>query len=74
MSRILHLDEEFSLEIRLPRNLAQQIWIGWDEAQSDDEDAGALTPECIAREKVIDCALVLIIEKYFFAREQNAMC
>ena len=61
--RLVELDEEFSLDVKLPNWLADLIWVGWDEIDRDDENTGRLTPEVLAREDRIDASLFPIIEK-----------
>jgi hypothetical protein len=71
--RLFELDEEFSLDVKLPKWLAGLIWVGWDEIDRDDEHTGKLTPEVLAREDRIDAALFPIIERYFLQEKQASL-
>ena len=71
--RLVELDEEFSLDVKLPKSLVDLIWVGWDEIDRDDENTGKLTPEALAREDRIDVALFPIIERYFLQEKQASL-
>jgi hypothetical protein len=71
--RLVELDEEFCLDVKLPKWLADLIWVGWDEIDRDDENTGKLTPEALAREDRIDVALFPIIERYFLQEKQASL-
>jgi len=71
--RLVELDEEFSLDVKLPKSLVDLIWVGWDEIDRDDENTGKLTPEALAREDRIDVALFPIIEKYFLQEKEATL-
>ena len=71
--RLVELDEEFSLDVKLPKSLADLIWVGLDEIDRDDENTGKLTPEVLAREDRIDAALFSIIEKYFLQENRGSL-
>jgi len=71
--RLVELDEEFCLDVKLPKWLADLIWVGWDEIDRDDENTGKLTPEALAREERIDVALFPIIERYFLQEKQASL-
>ena len=71
--RLLELEEEFSLDVKLPKSLADLIWVGWDEIDRDDENTGKLTPEVLATEDRIDASLFPIIEKYFLQENEATL-
>jgi len=71
--RLLELEEEFSLDVKLPKSLADLIWVGLDEIDRDDENTGKLTPEVLAREDRIDASLFPIIEKYFLQEKEATL-
>ncbi len=67
--RMLIIDEEFSVDVQLSKNVSRLIWAGWDELDTDDEDAGRLTPELLERERKIDRALRPVLRRSFLRYE-----
>jgi hypothetical protein len=65
-NRMLGLEEEFSVDVKLPKRLAKMIWEGWDEVDLDDGKTCEATPERLAKQKALDEALFPIVEKCFF--------
>jgi len=63
--RILTIQEEFSVEVRLTDFVSRLIWVGQDEIDPDDDYSGPRTPEVIARERRIDNALRPVIKRLF---------
>ena len=65
-NRMLGLEEEFSVDVKLPKRLAKMIWEGWDEVDLDDGKTCEATPERLAKQKTLDEELFPIVEKCFY--------
>lgn len=68
-NRMLALEEEFSVDIKLPESLARLIWESWDEVDLDDQNTGVATDASRKRESEIDEALSVVIEKNYYNNE-----
>lgn len=63
-NRWKHLEEEFTLDVKLPEEVTQLIWEGQDELD-DGPDPGRLTIAVRNRERKIDRLLRPVIKNYF---------
>lgn len=68
-NRMLALEEEFSVDVKLPELLARLIWESRDEVDLDDQNAGVATDASRKRESEIDEALSIVIEKNYYNNE-----
>ena len=61
ISRLRHLEGEFSFDIHVPPETAALIWAGWDRCDPEDPATQVLTPEHTARYAAIDAELEPLI-------------